>query len=260
MLPCSGSQARGEARPESDIDILVELDPEAHVGLWEYVWGDPPSRRHVPIESGRFEPRRPAAPRQTQRGAGRDLCFLGPRHRRLSTSASTSCSSATLSPGWTTRAFEKDLKTYYATTRALEIISEASRRLPDELKHRYPDMPWREMRDAVKRLSAWLRRGGDLDRLGDRHSPPEASSGNRRERIVGSRSRTREQLVYDHPHQAPEPRQRRHRRLGDHRGHGDPRAGDIALQALLRRLHDVRRRAPTRMSRSSTRRCRACCL
>ena len=33
-------------------------------------------------------------------------------------------------------------------TRALEIISEASRRLPDELRDRHPDLPWRDIRDA----------------------------------------------------------------------------------------------------------------
>jgi uncharacterized protein with HEPN domain len=32
--------------------------------------------------------------------------------------------------------------TIYAVTRALEIISEASRRLPDEFKTRYPDLDW----------------------------------------------------------------------------------------------------------------------
>ncbi len=32
-----GSAARGEARPASDIDILIELDPGAPVGLFEYV-------------------------------------------------------------------------------------------------------------------------------------------------------------------------------------------------------------------------------
>lgn len=31
-----GSLARGEAGAESDIDIMVELDPEAKVGLWGY--------------------------------------------------------------------------------------------------------------------------------------------------------------------------------------------------------------------------------
>lgn len=32
-----GSLARGEARPASDIDILVELAPDAPIGLFEYV-------------------------------------------------------------------------------------------------------------------------------------------------------------------------------------------------------------------------------
>ena len=45
-------------------------------------------------------------------------------------------------------AFKLDLKTFYATTRALEIISEASRRLPDDLKARHPQIAWRDMRDA----------------------------------------------------------------------------------------------------------------
>ena len=37
---------------------------------------------------------------------------------------------------------------FYATTRCLEIISEASRRLPDELKSRHPDIEWRDMAGA----------------------------------------------------------------------------------------------------------------
>ena len=32
-----GSVARGEQRDDSDIDIMVEIDPAARVGLWEYV-------------------------------------------------------------------------------------------------------------------------------------------------------------------------------------------------------------------------------
>jgi len=31
-----GSVARGEARPDSDIDVLVELDPERPIGVFEY--------------------------------------------------------------------------------------------------------------------------------------------------------------------------------------------------------------------------------
>jgi uncharacterized protein with HEPN domain len=37
---------------------------------------------------------------------------------------------------------------FYAATRALEIVSEASRRLPDEVRDRHPHLPWRAIRDA----------------------------------------------------------------------------------------------------------------
>ena len=53
--------------------------------------------------------------------------------------------------GLTFKAFERDLKTLYATTRALEIISEASRRLPADLKDRHSGILWKEMRDAGDR-------------------------------------------------------------------------------------------------------------
>ena len=38
--------------------------------------------------------------------------------------------------------FARDRRTVYAVIRALEIISEATRRLPDELKSRYPAIDW----------------------------------------------------------------------------------------------------------------------
>jgi predicted nucleotidyltransferase len=31
-----GSRARGDARPDSDTDIMIEIDPDAPVGGWEY--------------------------------------------------------------------------------------------------------------------------------------------------------------------------------------------------------------------------------
>jgi predicted nucleotidyltransferase len=31
-----GSRARGEHRPDSDTDIMIEIDPDAPVGVWEY--------------------------------------------------------------------------------------------------------------------------------------------------------------------------------------------------------------------------------
>ncbi len=32
-----GSRARGDARPDSDTDIMIELDPAARIGVYEYV-------------------------------------------------------------------------------------------------------------------------------------------------------------------------------------------------------------------------------
>ena len=49
---------------------------------------------------------------------------------------------AEFTTGMTFAAYLHDRKTIYAVTRALEIISEASRRLPDALKHRHPTIDW----------------------------------------------------------------------------------------------------------------------
>jgi uncharacterized protein with HEPN domain len=45
-------------------------------------------------------------------------------------------------------AFLDDTRTIYAVIRCLEIISEASRRLPDDLKARHPTIAWRQMAGA----------------------------------------------------------------------------------------------------------------
>jgi uncharacterized protein with HEPN domain len=45
-------------------------------------------------------------------------------------------------------AFKHDTKTVYAVTRCLEIISEASRRLPDDMKARHPTIGWKQMAGA----------------------------------------------------------------------------------------------------------------
>jgi uncharacterized protein with HEPN domain len=45
-------------------------------------------------------------------------------------------------------AFVEDRRTVYAVIRCLEIVSEASRRLPADLKERYPEIPWRDIAAA----------------------------------------------------------------------------------------------------------------
>lgn len=42
-------------------------------------------------------------------------------------------------------AFVSDTKTLWATIRALEIVGEATRNIPESLRERYPAIPWRAM-------------------------------------------------------------------------------------------------------------------
>ena len=48
--------------------------------------------------------------------------------------------------GLTCQEFGESRLHLYAVTRALEIISEASRRVPDDLRDRHPELPWRSIR------------------------------------------------------------------------------------------------------------------
>ena len=45
-------------------------------------------------------------------------------------------------------AFQTDERTIFAVIRCLEVISEASRRLPDELKERHASIPWKNIASA----------------------------------------------------------------------------------------------------------------
>src|ERR1700738_625183 len=55
---------------------------------------------------------------------------------------------ASFTVGFDYEGFCADKRTVYAVTRCLEIISEASRRLPDDLKARHPSIAWKDMAGA----------------------------------------------------------------------------------------------------------------
>jgi uncharacterized protein with HEPN domain len=50
--------------------------------------------------------------------------------------------------GMSREEFLSDHKSVYAVVRALEIISEASRNVPEDVKERHPEVPWRDVAGA----------------------------------------------------------------------------------------------------------------
>jgi uncharacterized protein with HEPN domain len=68
--------------------------------------------------------------------------------RLCAISCITSISSSSLRPVKISRPSNTDTLRIYAVIRCLEVISEASRRLPDDLKARHPAIAWKEMAGA----------------------------------------------------------------------------------------------------------------
>jgi uncharacterized protein with HEPN domain len=52
---------------------------------------------------------------------------------------------AQFTKGMTFEQFAQDAKTSFAVVRALEIIGEATKRIPSPVRDKYPEVPWREM-------------------------------------------------------------------------------------------------------------------
>lgn len=48
--------------------------------------------------------------------------------------------------------FIKDKKTIYSVVRAIEIIGEATKNVPEHLRKKYPDVPWKKMAGMRDRL------------------------------------------------------------------------------------------------------------
>ena len=50
-------------------------------------------------------------------------------------------------------AFTADKKTTFAVIRALEVVGEATKRIPETVRQRYPEVPWRQMAGMRDKLS-----------------------------------------------------------------------------------------------------------
>ena len=71
--------------------------------------------------------------------------------------------------------FNKDTKTIYAVLRAIEVIGEATKNIPENVRVKYPKIPWRDMagmRDkviheyfGVKIERVWLTLKEDIPKL-----------------------------------------------------------------------------------------------
>ena len=48
--------------------------------------------------------------------------------------------------------FIKDKKTIYSVVRAIEIIGEATKNIPEQIKKKYPEVPWKKMAGMRDRL------------------------------------------------------------------------------------------------------------
>ena len=55
--------------------------------------------------------------------------------------------------GYDFKRFREDYKTVDAFIRNFEILGEASRALDDEIKNKYPEVPWQEMYYLLNRVS-----------------------------------------------------------------------------------------------------------
>eukprot|EP01037_Dinobryon_pediforme_P030773 gene30773-34982_t len=117
-----GSRARGDNRADSDIDLLVDFDEAKKFSLFNLAGIKLAIEGKLGFEAHSF----------LMRDAGLVVADI--------LEAIDAAREASLARSY--KAFCEDRLARLATERALEIISEAARRLPDEIIERHPEIEW----------------------------------------------------------------------------------------------------------------------
>ncbi|TET90887.1 MAG: DUF86 domain-containing protein [Methanomassiliicoccales archaeon] len=52
--------------------------------------------------------------------------------------------------------FAKDQKTVDAVIRRIEIIGEATKNIPEHVREKHPNLPWREMAGMRDKMNTWV--------------------------------------------------------------------------------------------------------
>jgi uncharacterized protein with HEPN domain len=77
--------------------------------------------------------------------------------------------------GWTFEDFASDRKTQFAVIRALEIIGEATKNIPYEVREKYPSVPWKDLAGIRDKLiHAYFGVNLEVVRLSVKEGIPEA--------------------------------------------------------------------------------------
>ena len=140
--------ARGEAGPKSDIDLLIEVDPEAGFGLSDLLdlQEELGSLLDRPINFAFGSEMRPVAARLDRGRSDRDLLMAGKTPRLYLEHIREAIGLIEQYAGGRQRQdLDREPMLRQAIERNIEIISEASRRLPAAMKARHPEVPWRDI-------------------------------------------------------------------------------------------------------------------
>lgn len=141
-LALFGSVARNEARPDSDVDILVEFTADAHVGLFEFVRLQ---RLLSDILGAPVDLATPDALRKELREQILAEAIHLAWKLRITDILDAIAAIREYTMGMEYEEFAHDRKTVDAVLRSLMIIGEAVNHVPEEVTQRYPEIPWAEM-------------------------------------------------------------------------------------------------------------------